>query len=442
MAFTVLFLSSSARAQGAPRLPNGLTVVIQEDASAPVVAVELRYTAGSIAERPNERGLALFTAEMMRDATVHVPAGGFDRLLEDAGGYDAACVTGRDSTRFSVTLPSNRLALALWILSDQMGFFTPRADATMLARVREKMLNARRHRVENAPAGAVDGIVNDELFGREHPYGGTVWGPKGALEGFTLDQVLDFYNSHFGPESATLVIAGDVRKAEASALVEDYFEAIPRGTGALPKLPPVPAGGHEVRLDVRAHVDHALTRISWLIPGGLSDEAAVFDVLAKILSGFHSAPLAWELRDRARAASSVSVTIAHQAYGSVLQIEAVAAPGHTTEELLAGIDATLQRIAATPVLPATGNAAVNEVVRPTAFAWERATERSRRLGDYAQMTGEAASIHDDIRRVTRVSPEALQSAAQALVAQRRVVTFVTPSAEASLGGLITGRVER
>ena len=173
------------------RLPNGLTVVLEEDPRTPIVAISLRYGAGSADEPSSARGASLLVLEMMRESSLHVSAGGFDRLLTAAGGVDLWGVTSFDDTRFSATLPSGRLALGLWILSDQMGFFAQRADAPLLEQERRVALSERRQRIANQALGEVPRFLREAVYGSSHPYASSVYGDRGELDTLTLPEVVD-----------------------------------------------------------------------------------------------------------------------------------------------------------------------------------------------------------------------------------------------------------
>jgi predicted Zn-dependent peptidase len=425
------------------RLPNGLTVVLEEDPRTPIVAISLRYGAGSADEPSSARGASLLVLEMMRESSLHVSAGGFDRLLTAAGGVDLWGVTSFDDTRFSATLPSGRLALGLWILSDQMGFFAQRADAPLLEQERRVALSERRQRIANQALGEVPRFLREAVYGSSHPYASSVYGDRGELDTLTLPEVVDFFDAHFGPERAVLSIVGDVRRASALALVEKYFGPIPRGLATAPKPPPPPQLSREKRLSVEARVSHASVHVAWPIPAPSEPGATDLDVVVNVLHGFVTAKLQEKLIDERKIASTVNAFIVPLRRGSLFEIRAEASGTHTPEELLTSIDEVLAELRARPLPPEAVRGAVVEAVRPRIFGLERVALRASEYSFHALFEGAASGLFDDFARYDRVTPESVERAVQKyLPSGRRVVAFVTPRAEAPLAGIVAGEEER
>lgn len=151
------------------RLNNGMTVVIEEDHGAPLVALVLRYDAGERRVPPGRSGLAALTTQFMLHASRHVPAGDYERLLELAGSSSFRYQTTTDASVLEVTVPSSRVELPLWLWSDQMGFFTG-GDGANLAERKAVFEERRREDTEGPPIGQLDTFVDEELLPRNHIY--------------------------------------------------------------------------------------------------------------------------------------------------------------------------------------------------------------------------------------------------------------------------------
>lgn len=425
------------------RLTNGLRVILSRDTRSPIVAVNLRYTAGSGVEPAEQRGIALLTQYMMRESTLHVPRGGFDRLLARVGATDVGYGTSFDYTRFYATVPSNRLALPLWILSDQMGFLAERVGPALLDQQRRIELNERRERISGRAFGEVPRFVREAVYGHTHPYAASYYGDHGELERVSPQAVIDFFDARFGPEEATLAIVGDFDEDEAQKLVEKYFGPIPRGLGAPLKPPPRPVLQHETRLFVRAHVEHAAVHIAWPIPGILEDGGPELDVASYILDGTGTALLHWKLVDELHLATSVSADIEHLQHGALFEINAEASGAHTAEELLVKIDEVLESARTKTATALALNKAILEYSRPRVFGLERAAYRADQYARYAQLSGSPKSFFRDLFRVGNVTSDGVRSAITTyLPPDRRVVALTSPAVDAPIGGVIARQEER
>jgi zinc protease len=235
--------SANARAQDIPRLkfekytlPNGLEVILHEDHSTPIVGVNIWYKVGSGDELPGRTGLAHLFEHLMFMGSQDVPQGKFDDFLEHVGATNNAS-TSEDRTNYYENLPSNSLALALWLDSDRMGYLLPTMDLAKVNIQRDVVKNERRQSVDNVPYGRADEVILAAMYPSKHPYSWPVIGSMTDLTAASLSDVQNFFRTYYAPNNASLAIAGDFNPAEAKRLVKLYFGSIPRG----PKLPPRPS---------------------------------------------------------------------------------------------------------------------------------------------------------------------------------------------------------
>src|SRR5919112_2893816 len=225
----MLLVSTAAHAQSVPALklerytlPNGLQVILHEDHSTPVVAVNTWYHVGSGDEKPGRTGFAHLFEHIMFMGSEHVPTGRFDQLLEAAGANNNGSTT-EDRTNYYETMPANALPLALWLDADRMGFLLPPLDQAKLDLQRDVVKNERRERVDNVPYGRADETIAAALFPKGHPYSWSVIGSMDDLSAASLEDVSNFFRTYYAPNNATLTIAGDFNPAEAKRLVTTYF---------------------------------------------------------------------------------------------------------------------------------------------------------------------------------------------------------------------------
>ena len=216
-------------------MANGLRVVLAPDRSTPVVAVNLWYGVGSRNEAPGKTGFAHLFEHMMFQGSAHIPKNGHFELIEQAGGTLNA-TTWFDRTNYFETLPAHELELALWLESDRMGWMLPAMTQEKLENQRDVVKNERRQRYDNQPYGDWDERVQGLLFPDDHPYHHTVIGSMEDISAATLEDVHEFFATHYVPNNAVLTICGDVDEEAAVALVERYFGPIPAGEDQ----PPIP----------------------------------------------------------------------------------------------------------------------------------------------------------------------------------------------------------
>jgi predicted Zn-dependent peptidase len=424
-------------------LPNGLTVVLAEDHHSPLVGVQLAYDVGSRDDPAARQGLAALVPWMMVRATKHVGEGQYDRLLDAAGAFDRNWNVQFDRTRFDVTVPSEALALPLWLLSDQMGFFSPRVDDRLIAEQLPMLRSHRAQKVENSLDGHVFAFVQDELFPPGHPYrGGELRGAEN-LRSLSADEVRAFVSAHYGPNRAVLVLSGDFDTSHALELVVKYFGPIPATGPAAQWKVPAPAPVGETRLEIAADVESAAVTIAWPTAAFHARDDAELDVVASLLAGSRAGWLRWSLVDQMRIAESVTAEQRSRALGSTFVIRAVARAGHTAGELVAAIDQTLRKLQSAPPDASSARGAITEVVLRHAFRVEPVAGRARAYSECVELGLRGDCLRNlmspyltiDAARLTEV-------AARQLPLGRRVVAEVTPTPGAPRAGVLRAGMSR
>lgn len=205
------------------KLPNGLTVLLHEDHSDPVVNVMVTYNVGSNRESLGKSGFAHFFEHMMFQGSKHVGDEQHFKMVSTAGG-DMNGYTQRDKTVYFETLPSNYLEMALWLESDRMGFLLDSLTSKKFENQRDAVKNEKSQNVENQPyAMAFVEEINKTLYPAGHPYSWPVIGYVDDLNRASLEDVKNFFLRWYGPNNAILSISGDFKSPEALALVEKYF---------------------------------------------------------------------------------------------------------------------------------------------------------------------------------------------------------------------------
>jgi predicted Zn-dependent peptidase len=415
-----------------------LEVVLHEDHRAPIVTVSIWYHVGSKDEPAGKNGFAHLFEHLMFQGSKHVPEDAYFRLLERAGASDINGTTNTDRTNYFETVPPNRLELALWMESDRMGFLLDHVDQLTFQGQRDVVKNERRQRYENAPNGMVGTFIREQLFPKDHPYHLLTIGTPQDLDAASLDDVKAFFRKWYVPGNATLVIAGDIDKAKTKGLVDKYFAPL---RGAAPAARPTPRDvqlTQQKRVDVSAQVELGRVYVSWPTPAFFTAADAELDMAAHVLSSGKTSRLYKRLVYDMQIAQDVSAHQISMQLGSLFEITATAAPGHTPDELLKAIDEELQKMKTAPPSEAELERAKVEVRAQGVFELEHTGSRADRLNLYNHYTGDPGYFAKDLEAHERVTTQQVKDATAKYLSDKRVVTVVTPSK----GAPVCGRLDK
>lgn len=326
------------------RLDNGLRVVVQPDASLPLVAVNLWYHVGSKNERPGRTGLAHLFEHMLFQGSQNVAANDHFRFVQQAGGVLNGS-TWYDRTNYYETLPSHQLRLGLWLESDRMGYLLPALTPEKLENQREVVMNERRQRVDNQPYGRAMERLHELLYPEGHPYRWPVIGYMDDIAAATLEDVESFFRTFYAPNNAVLSLVGDLDPERACEEAEAWFGTIPAGP-PVPRvelLAPEPDGERRETLD--DDVNLARLYLGWSLAGYGEPDWYAADLLARVLTGGRSSPLYHDLVYRRQIARDVSSYVFPTELGATFLVVATARPGTDVDDLLEILDEHLWRTA-------------------------------------------------------------------------------------------------
>jgi zinc protease len=220
-------------------LPNGLTLIVHEDHSDPVVHVDVTYHVGSAREQIGKSGFAHFFEHMMFEGSDDAPKGTHDKIITGGGGSLNGSTT-RDRTNYFETIPSNQLEKILWLEADRMGFLLGQVTQARFEVQRSTVKNERGQRVDNVPYGLLTETFSKTLYPYGHPYSWEVIGYIEDLNRSDVNDLKNFFMRWYGPNNATLTVGGDVKTADVVKMVEKYFGPLLRCPEVKPVvLPPV-----------------------------------------------------------------------------------------------------------------------------------------------------------------------------------------------------------
>lgn len=264
-------------------LPNGLTLIIHEDHSDPVVHVDVTYHVGSGREEIGKSGFAHFFEHMMFQGSDNVGDEQHFKIVTEAGGTLNG-TTNTDRTNYFETVPSNQLEKMIWLEADRMGFLLDAVTQKKFEIQRETVKNERGQNYDNRPYGLVQETINKNLYPYGHPYSWLTIGYIEDLNRVNVNDLKNFFLRWYGPNNATLTIGGDVKPADVVKLVEKYFGSIPKGPEVKDMTLPAPVleGDRYVTLvDNYARIPQ-LTFTFPTVPLFHEDEPAL-DALAEIM---------------------------------------------------------------------------------------------------------------------------------------------------------------
>ena len=273
-------------------LDNGMDVVVLEDTRAPVVVHTVWYRVGAADEPPGASGIAHFLEHLMFKGTETLGPGEFSAIVEAQGGSDNA-FTAQDYTGYFQRVAADRLDLMMEIEADRMTNLA--LDPALVATERDVILEERNQRIENSP-GAVFAEQRRAAQYLAHPYRIPVIGWEHEMRELTREDALAFYDAHYAPNNAILVVAGDVTPDEVRTLAEAHYGPIPANPDlaerARPQEPPQRAPRRLTYEDPRVAQPYVIR--TYLAPerdAGDQKEAAALTLLAELLGGEGPTPL-------------------------------------------------------------------------------------------------------------------------------------------------------
>ena len=264
------------------KLDNGLTVVLHEDKSDPLVHVDVTYHVGSGREEPGRSGFAHFFEHMMFQGSENVADEEHFKIISESGGTLNGTTNG-DRTNYFETVPSNQLEKMLWLEADRMGFFLDAVTQEKFEVQRETVKNERGQRVDNRPYGLLFERVGEAMYPEGHPYSWSTIGYLEDLDRASLTDLKKFFLEWYGPNNAVITIGGDFDTKQTLEWVKTYFGTIPAGPAqADPEFVPITLD-EDRYISLEDNVQLPLLYMSWPTVHANHPDEAPLDVLANIL---------------------------------------------------------------------------------------------------------------------------------------------------------------
>ncbi len=368
-------------------LPNGLTVVLSEDHSTPIVHLQVVYHVGSKNEKPGRTGFAHLFEHLMFKGSKNVQPEAHTSMLASVGGQSNAYTTD-DETVFWETVPAQYLPLVLWLEADRMATLT--IDKDTFTNEREVVKEERRMRVDNQPYGRLNEIIYDQAF-TVHPYKHATIGSMQDLEAASVDDVRDFYRTFYVPSNATLVLVGDFDSVQALQLVSNYVGRVPKALREVPRdIPQEPPQTKEKRVTLLEPWPLPAVVVAYHITNDGNPDSYPLHIAAKVLSDGQTSRIYKKLvyeKQMAVAAFGNANLIEHP---NLFYAVAIVQPGHTPEEVTSALLVELDRLKTEPITEHELQRTKNQFARDYILSRESNQQKAGQLSH-------AVVIHNDIR---------------------------------------------
>jgi len=384
-------------------LENGLTVIIHEDHSDPIVHVDVTYHVGSAREEPLRSGFAHFFEHMMFQGSDNVADEEHFSIVSESGGTLNG-TTNADRTNYFQTMPSNQLEVALWLEADRMGFLLDAVTQEKFEVQRATVKNERGQNYDNRPYGLVREKIAQALYPQTHPYHWPTIGYLEDLDRVEVNDLKQFFLRWYGPNNATLTVAGDVDPSQVLALVKKYYGSIPRGAEVKKQEPQTVKVDADRYISYEDNIRFPLISMVWpTVPNFHADEAPL-DVLSDILGGSKSS-LFYKNFEKAQVAIQASVNNPCQELGGNFSMTVLPYPGRTLAEMEKMIRETLVEFEQTGVSDEALERFKSTHESMVISGLETVSGKASQLAQWEFMLGDPNRIGKEIERYNAVTKE-------------------------------------
>ncbi len=405
------------------KLKNGLRVIMHQDRSTPIVAVNLWYHVGSKNEVPGRTGFAHLFEHMMFQGSKNYNDEYFGPLQKAGANINGS--TNGDRTNYYEVVPSNFLELALFMEADRMGGLLPAMTMDKLNNQRDVVKNERRQRYDNQPYGTAFEKIQSLIYPKDHPYHWTTIGSLEDLSAASMEDVQAFFRKYYAPNNASLVIAGDFDENQAKKWVEKYFGSIPGGEEIDRPNPEKPKLEGEMRKEYEDAVRLPRRYMVWhSVPANHKDEAAL-DILSSILSSGRGSRLQSKLVYDKQMVQSVFAANSTREIGGMYLVVATARPGQSMDDIEKEINAELEKIKNDPPSAEEVERAKNGYESQFIYGLQTVLGKADRMNSNATFMGNPDTFQLQLDQYRKVTPKDVQRVAKEyLTGDRLVMTFV------------------
>jgi zinc protease len=386
------------------QLANGLDVILHVDTSDPIATVYVCYHVGSNREKKGKTGFAHLFEHIMFQESQHIPQDQFFKKIQGAGGTLNGS-TSNDRTNYFETVPKNALEMALWMEADRMGFLLSKLTQGAFENQQNVVQNEKRQG-DNRPYAQDEYVLGKLMYPENHPYNWDVIGEMEDLGNAALQDVIDFYKEFYGPNNATLVVAGDIDVEQTKDWIEKYYGEIAayNQAKAMPKM--------RVTLSVskRAYIEDKLANapdltIAFPTVEKYSQDAYALKYLGQLLSEGKKSPLYKVIVEEKKLAPAVSAFSGSIELAGTFAVNVRAFPGKNLGEAEAAIREGFARFEKEGFGEKDLERLKNGVEVGFYYSIASVLGKAMRLAEYNEYAGSADFMNTDLNNSLQVSKE-------------------------------------
>jgi predicted Zn-dependent peptidase len=383
-------------------LDNGLTLLVLEDHSLPIISYQVWYRVGSRNERPGITGISHLFEHMMFKGSKKFGPEDHARLVNANGGSLNAFTT-EDVTAYFENLPADRLELAIELEAERQANLA--INEQNLESERQVVKEERRLRTDNSNFGRLIEQLQAIAY-QQHPYQWPVVGWMSDLDRITVEDCVDYFHTHYAPNNTTVVVVGDVVPDEVFRLVRKHYRKMKAG-------PPADAGftKEEEQKGERRAIFRKPAQLPWLgiayhIPEETHEDAFVLEVIDNILSSGKSSRIYQDLvYDREMALFAFSTADLRIDPGLFFVVVGDIKPEHTPAEVEAAVKAQLRRLAEEPVTEAELQKAKNQLEAGFVFDLQSNFGKGMQIARSFLFAGDPYYFRNVVDKYRAVTPE-------------------------------------
>ncbi len=400
------------------KLDNGLTVLVHQDKTTPVVAMNIIYKVGSRDESPDKTGFAHLFEHLMFGGSVNIEK--YDEPLQIAGGENNA-FTNSDYTNYYLTIPKNNLEIAFWLESDRMLnlAFTEKS----LQVQRQVVIEEFKQNYLNQPYGDVYLLLKPLAY-KVHPYRWPTIGKEiSHIENATMEEVKAFYKKFYNPDNAILTVAGDVETNQIKQWAEKWFGTIDKkSTDTISTFPEEPEQTETRTLTVTRDVPQDALYMAWHMSPRSDNRFYHYDLISDILSNGDSSRMYQALIKEKKLFSDINAFITGDIDKGLFIVSGKLNKGISMEEAESAVEQELQKIQQQPVGKRELEKVVNKIESNLVFSRLSALHKAMNLC-YYEMLGDAGLFNQEAEKYRAVTRQDIQNTARELFAPHRKNTL-------------------
>lgn len=409
-------------------LGNGLKVVLNPDHSVPTVAIAVYYDVGSRNEQKGRSGFAHLFEHMMFQGSANVGKGEHFQLVMNRGGSMNG-TTSNDRTNYFETLPSNELALGLWLEADRMKSLAVTKEN--FENQRQTVMEERRQSVDNRPYVPSMLRINELAYGDYFPYAHSTIGDMEDLKAAPLKAVQEFFDTYYAPNNAVIAISGDFQQQQAISLIEEYFGNIPKSK--VPKFdesagPVQNEPRYEKITDDKAQLP--AFHIAYHIPKSRQPDHYPLELLAMVLGDGNSSRMYQKLVKDKQLVQEVDVNTDDRRGPDLFSFWAVMAAGHQPQEAQKVILDEIKLIQKQGITEQELQKSKNQLRSSYVFLLQSNLSRAMQLATYEMYWGNANLITTELQNYERVTLDDIKRVANTYLVDRgRTILDVVPESK-------------